>query len=1073
MIFFTNKYIVFSKLLGKTLPPKIALSLFIAITLFHSEAYSQNVPQPRRMVSGQITDVSTGETLVGATVKVQGADNSATVDGTGKFLIAVPNANSVLVVTFTGYTEQQIPLEGKTSLDIKLSRVTQNLDEVVVTGFGLTQRRATVAGAISTVTAEELSHSRAISASGALVGRTPGINFRQTTGKPGQSPDLRIRNFGGGPLIIIDGVTRDASSFNNLDFNDIESISTLKDGSAAIYGMEAANGVIVITTKKGKRGQKPTISLDSYYGTQKVVNFNKPADVKTYIRGIVQTETYGNGLVSSTRSITKEEYDKWMNEADDAHKGFDWYKYIYREAPQYYNKLSVSGGSQNADYYLGIGSLKQKPMFRNFGDGFKRINMQANVNATISKRIKVGVAINGRWDKTSNANIPGDDYDITSEAAFRNLPTRRPYANDNPLYPQNTTGPTGDPTVSYGLVGVDVSGEEKTTRRNLQVTANIEVDIIKGLKARALASYAYTHTQFDSRRLSPTLYSYDPVTKEYSVSFSTQSRNLDHIWTNAENTETNVQLEYKRSFGKHNIQANTGMITRINFQPQLRAQATPPANGIAFIPNIPSTWVTIGDDIGIEQMKQGYIGRLNYDYDGKYIVEFSGRYDGNPGYIEGKQWGFFPGASVAYRISKEDFWQNNSFLDKINDFKLRASYAALGNEQGYNEYIQGYDYGGTGIGTAILNGIDVLGARERGLPGFVTWARTYSLDIGIDVQLLNNRLSGSVDYFDRKSTGLPASRQVNMPNLAGITVGQENLNSNINRGIEGSLNWRDKIGKIGYFVGGNATFSRGITGERFDQVYTSDWDRWRRPNDVEGRWRNATANRGNYRFVAVGQFQSWDEIAKYPIDQDGKGNTTLRPGDFKFQDTNNDGFINDHDRQNVAYQVNGGTPYLNFAFNFGADYKGFDFRVEFAGGSLYTYDQAGFMRLWDDNINVSQYLADNSSWYSDIWDRNSPIQVGKYPLLIRGTPPPNAVLASTGWQTNITYAKVRNIELGYTIPYSIVSRIGISNFKVYVSGQNVLSISNMPSNLDPEIIASGGNSYPNPRILTVGAQVKF
>jgi TonB-linked SusC/RagA family outer membrane protein len=1083
MIFSTkNKYMMVPKIFGKTLSLKIALSLLTAITILcSSEAYSQNA---RRTVSGQITDVSTGETLVGATVKVQGADNSVTVDRAGKFLIEVPGANSVLVVTFTGYTEQQVPLEGKTVLDIKLSRVTQNLDEVVVTGFGLTTRKATLAGAIATVSGEELSHSRSTSAAGALVGRAAGINFRQTQGRPGAAPDIRIRAFGGNPLFVIDGVTRNLDAFNNLDFNDIESLSILKDGSAAIYGMLAENGVIVVTTKRGKRGQKPTLSFDSYYGIQQMVNFNKPADIKSYIRGIVQTETYGDGKNSYPRTITKDVFDKWMAGTEPGYQGFDWYKYVYVDAPQTQNRLSISGGTDNTDYYISGSTTTQKPMLRNFGNGLTRHNLQANYNATVSKRIKFGIQLNGYYSKLSNTNIPGDDYDFAANTSYLNLPTKRPYANDNPLYPQISSSP-GTAAYSYGLVGEDVSGVETTIKRNIQANATLEIDIVKGLKARILGSYSFLANQFDSRRKSPTLYSYDEVTGLYSVSYSTEDRNIDHVYTNTDNTTTNVQLDYKRSFGKHNIQATAGMENRVSYSPQIRVNGTPPANNLAFLPNVLTFVRNINDDISLYTPRRGYIASAKYDYKGKYIAEFNGRYDGSFNFKTSKQYGFFPGGSVAYRISQEDFWQNSGFLSNINDFKIRASYGVLGFETDDNfRFLTGYDYN---QGTTVIDGAYVLGSQVRGLPSdYVTWGRTKTKDVGIDVTLLNNRLTFTVDYFERLRTGILAPRNdVFVPNLTGYTIGDENLNSDKNRGVDGSVAWRDRVGKLTYNVGGNFSYGRSITGFRYNQLFANSYERWRgRQGTNQNRWAEGRLNGGSFQLVAIGQFQNWEEIAKYPIDQDGKGNQTLKPGDFKYQDVNGDGFINDLDRKIMTYSVNGGTPPVSFGFNFGAGYKGFDIRFDFAGGSLFTFQQnaanissnetiGNYMREWFPNQNTSQYLMDNSSYYSDIWDRNSPIIVGKYPLLLQQTPPPNTSLTSTGWQTNITYVKLRNFEIGYTIPYSVMRSIGISNFRVYVSGQNVVTFSNMPANIDPETAQGGGQAMPNPRILTAGVQVKF
>jgi TonB-linked SusC/RagA family outer membrane protein len=1020
-------------------------------------------------VTGIVTDISTGETLIGATIRVKGANITTNVDVGGKFSIEVPNANSILVVNYIGYTELEVPVEGKTVLDIKMSKLTTNLDEVVVSGFGLTAKRATVTGSIATVTADELAHTRAVSSSGALVGRIAGLTFRQNTGRPGFSPDIQIRNFGQA-LLVIDGVIRQDppsntnSSFNNLDFNDIESISILKDASAAIYGLLAANGVIVITTKKGQRGQKPTISYNGYFGEQEVKTFNQPADIKTYIIGIVQSETYRN-VADASRTISRAEYDLYMNPTDEKHQGFDWYKYIYIPAGQNYHSASISGGSENMDYYVSGGALAQHSMFRNFGSGFSRNNGQINVNANISKRVKVGISVNGRRDNTNSAPSMSDDYDFLVDAAFSNLPTFRPYANNNPLYPAQSA--PIDQQRSYSLVNYGAIGTENTTRNSFQTNANIEISLFTGLKARAQVGYSYVNSTDHRHRKSPIFYTYDATTDNYNVVQPVSNSRI--VWEtvqSTQNTSTNFQLDYKKSIGKHNFQAVVGVEATTFFNPRIDVQGQPAANGISYIPNI-GTINSFTDDISNKTTRQGYLSRLNYDYDGKYILELNGRYDGSGNYTPSNRWGFFPSASVGYRISQEDWWKKSAIFGKINELKIRASYGILGNLLGSNAaYAEGYNYS---QGSALYDGNVVVTTQARGLPAaYQTWGRTQSLNIGIDVTLLKNRLSATVDVFERIQTGLLADRNILVPNLMGIDIGDENLNSNINRGIDGSVNWKDKIGAVNYFVGGNFAISRVVTGFRYNPQFSSEWSKYRDPNNVTGRWQG-----GANHYEAIGQFQTWEQITNYPIDQDGAGNKNLRPGDYIYRDLNGDGVINGNDQTLLTYRVNAGNPQLSFGFNIGGSYKGFDIRADFAGGSLFTYEQSGYMRTWGNNLNTSQYLADNSTWYKDIWDKNSGFNIGKFPLLIQGNTETNATQASTAWDTNVTYAKLRNLEIGYTFPYSIMKKVGVSNLRIYVSGQNIANISNVKGGIDPETTTSGGTAYPNPRILTAGLSVKF
>lgn len=1078
MILFTFKNILTQyKSLGKTISVKAVMLLGAIIMLCGTGAYAQQT----RRVTGIVTDIGTGETLIGATVTVKGRTTATQVDVGGKFAIDVP-ANAVLVVRYIGYTDLEVPIEDKTTLDIKLQKVTTNLDEVVVTGFGLTTRKATLSGAVSQISGEELAHTKATSISGALIGKVAGVNFRQTDGRPGANPQIRIRNFGGNPLIVIDGTRRDMDAFNSLDFNDVESLNILKDGTAAIYGFGSENGVIVVETKKGKRGQKPTFSFDTYYGTQTYANFNRPGDVKSYIRGLVQTETYGDGRQSSPRTITPEIYQKVMN-GEPGYEGFDYYNYIYKSAPQSSAKLAVSGGTENSDYYISAATLHQGLGLRNFGDGFNRHNIQANFNANISKRVKFGMQMNGYWSKNQTTNVNGDDFTWQSEAPYRNLPIQPgpgtpfsspvagPYVNGNPLYPAITS--PSDFGFSYGLVDPKLSGTESTTRRNVSITGTLEVDILPGLKARMLANYSFLSNQFDSRRLSPQLYVFDSATNSIITDPYTQTRNIDRNFGNSDNSSIQLQLEYKKSIGKHNFQVNVNQESTLGYSPSIRIQGIPPANNIPYLPN-QLTYITAFDDnISNYVPRQGYQVRVNYDFAGKYIISGYGRYDGSSDYRPEQRWGFFPGVSAAYRISQEDFWKKSPILSIFNDFKIKTTYAITGFTTGEN-WLVGYNYS---QGTGVLNNSIVTGAQVRN-PGStaLTWGRAIQSNVGIEMSLLNSRLSIGLDYFNKTRAGIPANRGVTLPDLVGFQPGDENINSDKNRGVDGSLAWRDRAGEVTYGINASFSYGRSITGFRYNQIFGSDYALFR-GNGVD------RLGGGPFQYTTVGQFQSWEQIQNHGVDQDGKGNTTQKPGDFIFKDTNGDGFINSMDQERVTYQVNGGVPILGFGFGFNVNYKGFDLRVDFTGGSLYTFEQtssgfngstgSGYMREWLPQRNTSQYLFDNSSYYSDIFDRNSPIIVGKLPFLVQGNPAPNTNFNHNGYQTNVTYVKIRSAEIGYTVPYAVIKPLGLSNLKVYVNGTNLYAFSNMPGRLDPEIQSGSGNALPNPRVLTAGLQVKF
>ncbi len=1012
-------------------------------------------------VTGTVTDEK-GSPVAGVNILIKGTTRGTVTTSDGTFRLLVNSEDDELLFSFLGYKTQEVRVGKQSSINLTLRDDNKVLDEVVVVGFGLKNKKETVSGAISTVNAEELSHASTVTAAGALVGKIPGIAFRQSSGRPGSAPSIEIRNYGQ-PLVIIDGIQKDYGSFAQLDFNDIENISILKDASASIYGMQAANGVLVVTTKKGKRNQKPTITLQSYYGLQIPAGYNKPADAATYMKAIVQDETYNN-VPDGSRTINREQYDKWVRGTEPGFQSFDWYNYIWQTRPQIYGSLNVSGGSDNADYYISLNRIEQKSMLRNF-HGFDRTNFQSNVNFNVTKKLKLGVLMNGRLERNRQPGLPGDDYDFALQAAFRNLPTKRPFVNDDPRYPGISSI---DPQFSYGWINEELSGKYESQIRIMQINGTAEYSIFDGLKARALVSYWYRNIRNDLREKSPLLYRFDQPTNAYTIAYQGNARYLERNVENAEEMTSNVQLDYEKTFAKHHVHLVTGMETKLANYSRVYIWGNPEANGIPFLTT--KSTANVIDAIPFNQSRLGVLGRFNYDYDNKYILELSGRYDGSYFYKKGKRFGFFPSGSLAYRISQEGFWKNNPFLSqKIDEVKLRGSYGVLGKELGNAlTYITGYNFN---QGSAILDGRDVVSSRITGLAtDNITWGRVYVLDLGIDVGLLGNRLTAGFDWFDRHQTGELASRyDVLLPNEIGFSLPAENLNSDHTKGIEMHMGWKDNVRDFSYFLGGNFTFSRWITGTRYKPRWANSYDRYRDLGNTEGRFRD-----GSFQLVSVGQFQSWEQIANHPIDQDHYGNTTIRPGDYIYQDTNNDGYITDLDMNNVTYRVNNGTPWLNFAFQAGASWKGFDFRAEFAGGSKFTYEQQWVMRYFDGNTNVSQYLADHSTWYKDIWDKNSGFNIGKYPLLTKGVNNwMNTHWPNSNWQTNVTYMKLRNLEFGYTLPDRMIKKARLSGLRVYVSAQNILTLTNMPGGLDPEMTANSGIAYPNPRLVNAGFNLKL
>lgn len=1020
--------------------------------------------QQRRTVTGQVVD-NLGEPIIGANVKEAGTANGTITDMNGEFSLSIAETGQ-LEISFIGYVTQKVPVNSSNRVKVEMREDALALDEVVITGFGLAQKKATLTGAISTIGAKDIERSSASTASAALVGKIPGLNTRQTDGRPGSGVEMRIRNMGS-PLFVIDGIQVDGGQFNNIDFNDIESISILKDASASIYGVRAANGVVVVTTKRGQRNAKNTVSVNGYYGWQNNFKFTNPADAKTYVRSYVQAETMlikEGRLQENQRRYSREEYDKWMAGTDPNYKSFDWYDYIWNSAPQSYVNANISGGSDKANYYVSIGHLNQDATIKNYG-GFSRTNVQMNIDTQINDRLKIGAGMNGRIESRENPGVPGgDDYWLPRFAVLRNIPTRGPYANNNPQYPQI---PNDDVQTNFAVLTYDKSGRQTEDWRVMQLQANGEYEILKGLKAKALVSYYYANRNFDNQEYTYELYRYDEVTDTYPVDYRMGTPYRERIREHVEEVTSNIQLAYDTKIGGHSINAVGGLESITRKTPYSRVKATPTANNMnkIYYPEIDE----YGDRLDETQARLGWMGRINYNYADKYLVELSGRYDGSWKFPKNKRWGFFPSASVGWRMSQENFWQNGKIGKVVTDFKLRASYGLVGDDDlGDNykpfDFMPGYNFNNGG---SVIDGEYVIGTQPRGLPvTTMSWIKARILDIGFDIGFLDNRLTGQFDFFRRERTGLPEIRyDVVIPKETGFELPRENLNSDLIMGVDGMIRWADRIQDVNYSIAANATYSRFYDWDRYDDRRSNSWDEYR--NSIVHRYGYL-----NWGLEAIGQFQSWEEIANYPIDNDRRGNTTIYPGDIKYKDINGDGVINGMDERPIGYRQDA-TPIMNYGINLALNWKGIDLAIDFSGSFFSTYFQQWEQaRAFQNNANNPQWLLADSWRLSDPWDAESAIIKGKYPMALKDRASDNTYWGSTFWKHNVKYMKLRNLELGYTIPQKYLSKVQISSLRVYVAGTNLFALSNVQG-VDPEQKDDNGLGYPTMRMFNIGINLKF
>ena len=1018
--------------------------------------------QQIKNIKGVITD-ETGATLPGVTVVIKGTSKGTISDADGNFSFTGVKDSDVLIFSFVGMQTQEIVVGNQSIIDASMKGSSIGLEEVVAVGYG-SQKKESLTGAISSVGSSDLKRSQATTTSGALVGKIAGVNSRQSDGRPGNSTSIQIRNMGT-PLYVIDGVQKDEGQFNNIDFNDIESISILKDASAAIYGLKAANGVVVVTTKKGKRNTKNTVNVNAYHGWQKMFKFPRPANVETYVRSYIQSDAITH---NASPKYTMEDLAKWKEGTEKGYRSWDWYDYVLITAPQDYVGVNTTGGSEKINYYLSLNHLSQKAAILNYG-GFYRTNIQMNINANITDKLKVGGSMNGRIETRKHPGVPGgDDTWQALFAIYRNLPTSRPFANDNPKYPTKTS--TLNET-NFGMLTYDLAGHYKETWRVMQLNFDAEYEIVEGLTAKGVFGYYFASKWMDNQEYTYKLYDYDEATDTYPVIFSMDNPWRERDIRQVEEIMSQGQLTYSKMFDKHSLNVVLATESYKRKTPGFWIHTRPESNSLHLLDY--ETMDEFNDDGDNTEARLGYVGRLNYNFDQKYLVEFSARYDGSWKFPPNKRWGFFPSASLGWRMSQEDFWETSSFFSKISDFKLRGSYGLLGDDlsgddlKGYYsafDYMEGYNYGSGG---AVLDGAYYNGAQPRGLPvTSLSWVKAKILDIGADFGLFGNKLTGSLDYFDRKRDGLPAARyDVLVPAEVGFSLPNENLNSDRTRGMDGFIRWKSKVGDVDYGIGANFTYARMYDWHQYKPRFGNSWNEYR--NSINERYGYL-----NWGYHCIGQFQSWDEIASYDVDIDGHGNSTLRPGDLKYQDVNGDNVINDMDQRPIGYRQDS-TPILNFGINLNFAWRNFDLALDFTGATGYTFEYNWESKNpFHDGGNNPQFYMEDQWHLSDLTNPDSELIPGKYPTLIVGNGGHSNYWNSDFWKINGRYIKLKNLEFGYNVPNTLLSKAGISKVRLYTMAQNVFSIDNL-NGIDPEITSGSGVVYPTNRVISIGVNVTF
>lgn len=1014
-------------------------------------AVARSAPLQDSLLTGTVAAVN-GVPIAGVTVTVTGKGRAVSTDGDGRYTIRALSRD-VLRFSSVGYEPLEVAVGNRTVVNVQLDAVSQSLEEIVVVGYG-EQRRANLTGAVSTVGSAELTQSPVPTVSQAMVGKMAGVSSRAPDGRPGAEARIQIRNMGT-PLFVIDGVPSGAQQFNNLNSEDIESLSILKDAAAAVYGIRASNGVVLVTTKKGGLNRENQINVNTYHGWQSLFRFPTAASAADFVRANAEADMNEYGSTNWTR----EAVEKWQR-GEPGYEGFDWSTYLRSNVPQTYINLNTSGGGDKSTYYISVSRFDQDAVFD--GYNFNRMNLQTNVETRIGKRLKAGVRINGKVEVRDLLGLPGeDDYFQALLGQFRNLPTEGPYANGNRDYPATNNN------FASNYATFEHSGYTKTERRTLQTSFDLEYNFpIEGLTASGMYAFFYNNLFENIFEKTYDTYTYDEVNDNYNVTGGQRnpfrSRSNGYITDNV----YRVQLNYKRTFGKHDISGLAAMEAQERLDNLFFIRSQPETNYIDLINSFNELQAV--DDRVIEEARAGFIFRANYGFDNRYLVELGGRYDGSWRFPKADRWGFFPFVTAGWRISDESFMQRSGITNILTDLKIRGSYGQTGSEDngvGPFAYLPGYNWRS---GTAYLDNQLITGIASRGLPvTTLTWIKSTTMNIGMDFSLWKQRWSGSFEMFRRDLTGIPASRyDLLLPVEVGFSLPAENLNANKMLGMEAALNYANRSGAVSYTIGANATLARLKNWYSYKPRFGNSWDEYR--NSAENRWA-----RINWGYEYIGQFQSAEEIANYPVNVDGQNNTTLNPGDFIYKDQNNDGVINGLDERPNGYSE-GNLPYLNFGLNTSFAYKGFDLTMNLSGAAMQSRGRAAEIKNpFQNDANSPDYLF-NDRWHrEDIFDPTSPWVPGTYPALKKSNNESN-LRASSFWFRNTSYLRLRDIQVGYNLPMALIQRARLTRVRIYANGFNLFSIDNTRDlGIDPETQLNTGLDYPSVRVYNVGVNLTF
>lgn len=998
---------------------KYAHVILIFFLLLFSKSFSQEIE-----IKGTVSDESGA--LPGASVIIKGTNNGTTTDFEGQFSLRVdPNLQNVLVVSFVGYRTKEVAISAdQQNYEILLESDLNQLDDVVVVGYG-TEKRANLTGAVSTIDEKAIEGKPVTNSYQALQGESSGLIIQNTTSKPGSIPQINIRGIstinGNTPLIVVDGVI---SSLNNINPSNIESISVLKDAaSAAIYGSRAANGVILVTTKNGKKG-KPRFTYQTMFGIQEPTNFPKFASSWEY--ATLRNEALINSGMAP--AFTPEQILNFKENGPDV----NWNREIYKDiALQNNHNLSMSGADNGLNYLVSLGYLDQESLFKGPDYGYQRYNARINLEKEINDKFKMG----GRMSFARN--------DIKDHAYFEEW-IIEPTVRMPPIY--NIVDENGNYTLSSGsnsnpLAQLEQGGVTNTQNDEFLGNFSLEYKPIEDLVLKAVLGGNITSNKTHQFRKAIEFAYPGGGNNQNSV---TDSYNRS-LYLNPFITAT-----YTKTFAeKHDFDLLLGGSSEKYKEEYFGVTGIDiPGNDFGVIDNAGDLQSANGS--GNEWAIQSVFGKIGYTFDDKYLLKANLRYDGSSRFAEAKRWGVFPSVSAGWILSEENFF--TPLEDVVSFAKIRASWGQLGNQDisdlyGYQSLV------GTGRNVYSFGGVGVSGAYYSVSNQNRTWETSTMKNLGIDLSFFKRKLDVTFEVFDNLTEDILL--QLPVPATYGLGQPFQNAGSVRNRGWELSMNYQFETGAVNHSFNFNISDNRNEIEDLRRREFINGFD-------VNTILREGYAINSYYALKADGFFNSEDEInnSATPI-----FSSNVKPGDIKYLDRNGDGEI---DYENDRFILGNAFPRYTFGATYAMDWNGFDFSVFIQGvGKRQQWLRGEIVEAFHNNNEGPVFERHLDRWTPENLDAS-------YPRLTVGAESVNNAAKSDFYIYDAQYLRIKNLQIGYTLPDAAVHNIGLESTRLYLTGLNLLTFSPLNDlGVDPESVGSSGRVYPVTRVFSLGLNINF